>query len=217
MSGHMPLPDNRSFYGDNRSNYASSFYGAMPDQRGSTYSLGTPQQPGYERRGSSYNLDGGNRVSSYNYPAVPPQTQMSQYIQPQAQSRPPSSFLPEVDASAPIALGEAGVTDKQLESSIRRICSTADLDNLTKKGVRKQLEGEYGVDLTARKDTINRIIERVLAGQSSSQPKPENAEADALLRISPPSSRPKRINTLARHSHDNNGHFDIDSAYAILM
>lgn len=169
MSGHMPLPDNRSFYGDNRSNYASSFYGAMADQRGSTYSLGTPQQPGYERRGSSYNLDGGNRVSSYNYPAVPPQTQMSQYIQPQAQSRPPSSFLPEVDASVPIALGEAGVTDMQLESSIRRICSTADLDNLTKKGVRKQLEGEYGADLTARKDTINRIIERVLAGESSSQ------------------------------------------------
>ena len=61
-------------------------------------------------------------------------------------------------------LGEAGITEAQLESSIRRICGGADLDQLTKKGVRKQLEEEYGVGLGGRKEAINRIIERVLAG-----------------------------------------------------
>lgn len=67
--------------------------------------------------------------------------------------------------SGPISLGDSGITDSQLEGSIRHICANADLDNLTKKGVRKQLEEEYAVSLTARKDTINRIIEAVLAGK----------------------------------------------------
>ncbi|BEI80622.1 hypothetical protein CcaverHIS002_0111510 [Cutaneotrichosporon cavernicola] len=52
---------------------------------------------------------------------------------------------------------------EQLEQSIRRICDGADLDSLTKKGVRRQLEGEYGMPLAQRKDDINRIIEAVLA------------------------------------------------------
>lgn len=61
-------------------------------------------------------------------------------------------------------LGDNGITDAQLEASIRKICDGADLDTLTKKGVRKQLEQEYGVNLTSRKDVINNLIESVLAG-----------------------------------------------------
>jgi chitin synthase len=66
---------------------------------------------------------------------------------------------------APMDMGEAGISDAHLESSIRRICAEADLDNLTKKGVRKQLEQEHGVSLDQRKETINRIIEKVLNGE----------------------------------------------------
>ncbi len=67
--------------------------------------------------------------------------------------------------NGPVSLGEAGTTEAQLESSIRRICAGADLDQLTKKGVRKQLEEEYEVGLGSRKESINRIIEKVLTGE----------------------------------------------------
>jgi len=61
--------------------------------------------------------------------------------------------------------GADDITDAQLEAAIRRICDGADLDTLTKKGVRKQLEAEFGTGLAHRKDTINRLIETVLAGE----------------------------------------------------
>lgn len=165
MSGMMPLaPDNRSFYGaDTRSFYggdnrSGSFYGQpVVENRASSYSLAGAGGPQGFDRGSSYGFppDAGTRASTY-------------YAAPQpVQSRPGSNFLPEMNIDTPpIGLGEAGITDNQLESSIRRICAGADLDMLTKKGVRKQLEDEYAVSFTARKDTINRIIERVLSGES---------------------------------------------------
>lgn len=83
-------------------------------------------------------------------------------------SRPASNFLPELQIntdSNTMSLGAEGITEGQLEVSIRRICEGADLDTLTKKGVRKALEEEYGVGLGGRKEAINRIIERVLAGE----------------------------------------------------
>lgn len=83
-------------------------------------------------------------------------------------SRPATQVLPEIDW-APLDLGEAGISDAQLEKSIRRICAEADLDNLTKKGVRKQLEQEHGVGLDQRKESINRIIEMVLNGQCNAE------------------------------------------------
>ena len=84
-------------------------------------------------------------------------------------SRPTSQFLPPTEQDwAPLDLGEAGISDAQLESSIRRICAGADLDTLTKKGVRKELEKEYGVGFDGRKETITRIIEKVLNGAFSS-------------------------------------------------
>ena len=172
MSGMMPLaPDNRSFYGGGGGGETRSFYGGdnrsgsfygqpIVENRGSSYSLAgagvTPgYTPGFDRASSyGFNPEANTRHSSYSY--APPQ---------QAQSRPASGFLPEMNAETPpIALGEVVITDAQLESSIRRICAGADLDTLTKKGVRKQLEEEYATGLTARKDTINRIIERVLSG-----------------------------------------------------
>ncbi|KAL7424340.1 hypothetical protein Q5752_000022 [Cryptotrichosporon argae] len=64
-------------------------------------------------------------------------------------------------ATGPGAHGEP--SDAQLEESIKRICASADLDTLTKKRVRIELEKEYGVGLVERKDFINRVIERVLA------------------------------------------------------
>lgn len=178
MSGMVPLApqsDTRSFHGDARSFYGGdtrSFYGndnrsgsfynqPMVENRGSSYSLigAQTQTPGFDRASSyGFNPDAG-RASSYSYAAPAPP------------SRPPSNFLGDLNVeTAPIALGAEGITDAQLEGSVRRICAGADLDTLTKKGVRKQLEEEYGVGLTSRKDAINRIIEKVLAGESELRP-----------------------------------------------
>nr|XP_031861862.1 uncharacterized protein CI109_002691 [Kwoniella shandongensis]KAA5528934.1 hypothetical protein CI109_002691 [Kwoniella shandongensis] len=184
--------DTRSMYGDQmsvygghggdaRSMYAGSFYGQgqpMMDPRASSYSL-TPGGEGYLGMGmppsTGMGLD--HRISSYSTtynPPPPPShgagTRPGSQLNPSyTQSRPTSNFLADVPLPSsvdtqPINLGPQGISEAQLESSIKRICGEADLDTLTKKGVRKQLEEEYGVDLVARKEMINRIIEAVLAG-----------------------------------------------------
>jgi chitin synthase len=61
------------------------------------------------------------------------------------------------------------IPERDLEAAIRRICATADLDDLTKKKVRKQLEQQFGVDLAVRKDTINSLIEKVLTASDDRQ------------------------------------------------
>jgi chitin synthase len=164
------------------------------DHRGSSYSILPASSPsmmtgglgmGMNSRQSSYSFANsplqqhqqGNdtRHSSYSFASLPQGLPMNQYqsqdqieSQNQNTSRPVTSFLPEIlteTAVDPISLGEAGITEAQLETSIRRICQGADLDQLTKKGVRKQLEEEFSVGLGARKEGINRIIEMVLAGE----------------------------------------------------
>ncbi|OCF41838.1 chitin synthase [Kwoniella heveanensis CBS 569] len=178
---------------DTRSLYANSFYGQPAlENRGSSYSLSGAPHMGYGQQGMgvpqmnmtmgmSPNMMGlDHRVSSYssfNPPAsnqhYPPEQMMQHRPSPLSNpaSRPTSNFLGDLPLSSTegggggISLGAQGITDAQLEVSIRRICGEADLDTLTKKTVRKQLEEEYGTPLGGRKDAINRIIEQVLAGE----------------------------------------------------
>lgn len=136
-----------------------SLYQAAPGP-GSAYNpfYGQPQ---LEHRSSAYSLNQQAQAQAQSRPG-------SQFMNPSNMthsSRPPTQILPEMDW-APLDMGEAGISDAKLESSIRRICAEADLDTLTKKGVRKQLEQEHGVGLDKRKETINRIIEKVLNGES---------------------------------------------------
>jgi hypothetical protein len=49
-----------------------------------------------------------------------------------------------------------------LKVSIERICREADLQTLTKRSIRHQLEKEYKLNLADRKDEINRIVESVI-------------------------------------------------------
>lgn len=58
--------------------------------------------------------------------------------------------------------GSSAITGAALHASITRICSEADLETMTKRSVRRQLEQEYGVDLGERKDEISRIVEAVM-------------------------------------------------------
>ena len=48
---------------------------------------------------------------------------------------------------------------------IRNILATADLMTVTKKMVRKELEGRFGVDMTPKKEYIHSATEAVLSGQ----------------------------------------------------
>jgi chitin synthase len=137
--------------------------------------MGMGMGMGMAQGGQAY---GTNRASSYS---LDPSTHLYPNASTNPNSNPnlasgagnvgarPPSFLPDVGSgfgSEPINLGAEGITETQLEASVRSICAGADLDTLTKKGVRKRLEEEYGVSLASRKEAINRIIERVLNGES---------------------------------------------------
>ncbi|KAG8830055.1 hypothetical protein FRC18_008692 [Serendipita sp. 400] len=50
--------------------------------------------------------------------------------------------------------------------AIRNILRNADLNSVTKRAVRQKLEEHFGVDLGARKATINSTIDRVLLEQN---------------------------------------------------
>ncbi|KAG0244287.1 hypothetical protein BGX31_009366 [Mortierella sp. GBA43] len=63
-------------------------------------------------------------------------------------------------------LGSDQPTDEQLANEIQNVLATADLMNITKKQVREQLTKFFGVDLTARKDFIYEVIDRVLGNNT---------------------------------------------------
>ena len=52
--------------------------------------------------------------------------------------------------------------DVDLERAVQDIMASADLNSVTKREIRRQLEDHFGVDLTARKGVINAAIDRVL-------------------------------------------------------
>jgi len=57
-------------------------------------------------------------------------------------------------------------SDVDLECTVQDILRTADLNSVTKREICCQLEGHFGMDLTARKVTINAAIDHPLLGQS---------------------------------------------------
>ncbi|CED82854.1 glycosyltransferase family 2 protein [Phaffia rhodozyma] len=75
-----------------------------------------------------------------------------------ANYQPGSSQLQLLDPSDHVD----GPSDHDLNVSVRRILANSDLNLVTKKGVRKDLESEYGVELSSRKEAINQFIEQAL-------------------------------------------------------
>lgn len=70
-------------------------------------------------------------------------------------------------SSVPGPFGSSGVqpTYEQLLQETRRILSTADLMTLTKKQIRDELGGLFGVNLKPRKEELNQMIDALLQGQ----------------------------------------------------
>lgn len=159
QQGSYPLPT--LDYGDG----GAAGYASQPasPRRATNSGIAPPRSSMYALQSqATFNpyMDNGNQQQSH---------------QQQGGVRTPPSYLPDplTSSSSPASRGAGGTTlafassipSSDLEREIRRIVldSGADLDSLTKKGVRKELERSFGgVELGSRKDEINALIERVL-------------------------------------------------------
>ncbi|KAF8643335.1 hypothetical protein AX16_009064 [Volvariella volvacea WC 439] len=105
-----------------------------------------------------------------------PQSQYQNLYQP-APSRPVTNYLdipiptstrsPGMGDETTDFLGGSGggtptPTDAELEKAVQDVLRNADLNTVTKREIRRQLEEQFGMDLTARKAAINAAIDRVL-------------------------------------------------------
>jgi chitin synthase len=78
--------------------------------------------------------------------------------------RPGTNYLdmPIPSSHSPESFDGISPSDAELERAIQDIIRAADLNTVTKRGIRRQLEEQFGVDLTARKNTINAAIDKIL-------------------------------------------------------
>ncbi|KAI0791459.1 glycosyltransferase family 2 protein [Irpex lacteus] len=73
----------------------------------------------------------------------------------------PTTWIPEdVDLMG-------GPSDMELDQAVVRLLQDADLTMVTKREVRRQLEGQFGMDLSNRKAAINAAIDRVLLSRAA--------------------------------------------------
>ena len=157
-----PYANNNGRYSNYQQPYADNG-GNSPGGRQSQYRANSFYGGGMDQQqNQDYNNQGGYRderpVSTYQqYHGGSPLAQPSP-------SRPESSFLPSMPSSAPLGVRDPP-TDEELEQSVRAILDRSDLNQVTKKGVRKELEMEFGLELSGRKEAINRYIEQALTGE----------------------------------------------------
>lgn len=63
-----------------------------------------------------------------------------------------------------VSAGSPSNTD--IERAVQDILRGADLNSVTKREIRRQLEDQFGIDLSSRKNSINAAIDRVLLSQA---------------------------------------------------
>ncbi|KAI0089472.1 glycosyltransferase family 2 protein [Irpex rosettiformis] len=85
-------------------------------------------------------------------------------------SRPPTNYLdvqiPQSRSPEDVDLA-GGPSDMEIDQSVMRLLEHADLTTVTKREIRRQLEAQYGMDLSSRKAAINAAIDRVLLSRAS--------------------------------------------------
>jgi chitin synthase len=84
--------------------------------------------------------------------------------QPHMASRPVTNYLDIPIGGSPdeLDLPPGAPTEAELDRAVQEVLRSADLNSITKREIRRRLEGHFGMDLTARKATINAAIDRVL-------------------------------------------------------
>ena len=81
-------------------------------------------------------------------------------------------------------LDVGGITDEQLAKSIRRIVETSDLDTITIKVVKQQLEEEYATDLSSKMNFIRTEIRDALLDKVRAESREKKAtEAEPLIPV----------------------------------
>jgi chitin synthase len=87
-----------------------------------------------------------------------------------APSRPVTNYLdmaiPTSRSPDDINLLPGSPKNNDLERAVQDILRGADLNSVTKREIRRQLEDQFGMDLSSRKNSINAAIDRVLLGQA---------------------------------------------------
>lgn len=86
-------------------------------------------------------------------------------------SRPSSNYLdvqiPTTHSPEDIDLPSGAPSDSELDRAVQRLLYDADLTTVTKREVRRQLENQFGMDLSSRKAAINAAIDRVLLSRAN--------------------------------------------------
>lgn len=108
--------------------------------------------------------------SGRNTPQSPFHTmQETALLQPMA-SRPVTNYLdmqfPQTGSPEDVDLLGTGPSDADLERAVNEVLRMADLNSVTKREIRRQLEEHFGMDLTSRKASINAAIDRALLNQN---------------------------------------------------
>ena len=85
-------------------------------------------------------------------------------------SRPVTNYLdmpiPGTRSPDDIDVHGGDPSDHDLDHAVQEILRSADLNSITKREIRRQLESHFGMDLTSRKTVINASIDRVLLDQN---------------------------------------------------
>lgn len=86
-----------------------------------------------------------------------------------APSRPVTNYLdipiPTTGSPDNFNMPPGSPTDIDLDRAVQNVLRGADLNSVTKREIRRQLEDQFGMDLTSRKASINAAIDRVLLSQ----------------------------------------------------
>jgi chitin synthase len=62
--------------------------------------------------------------------------------------------------------GGSGPSDIDIDRAVQDVLRSADLNSVTKREIRRQLEDHFGMDLSSRKASINASIDRALLSQN---------------------------------------------------
>ena len=83
-------------------------------------------------------------------------------------SRPVSNYLdiPIPRTTEDVEVPSGAPSDFDLERAVQDTLRSADLNSVTKREIRRQLESHFGMDLTSRKAVINAAIDRTLLDQN---------------------------------------------------
>lgn len=79
---------------------------------------------------------------------------------------PQSPFYPIAETAPLQPSASQPISDSDLERAVQDVLRSADLNSITKREIRRQLESHFGMDLTSRKAVINATIDRTLLDQN---------------------------------------------------